>query len=229
MILCLFDYNYELLRPVKPVDGYLSPFFENYVFPTRPRPHEKTEIAVQGIISFDRREYEMLIDVCRYWKTLPDQFSVVFNIVGDLEARDGPKLRRMIVEEGLQRFFKLHSWLPDRDFFQAVQQADYVMPLVSGRKGPYLSGGKVSLAYGHSGAYGKPMILHRDVASRWGVPEDLCVTYSSPESLADQLSRLTRDPDRVARYRQWIAGKIETNKSFLRRLAETHSAFASIR
>ena len=123
----------------------------------------------------------------------------------------------------------LHSWLSYSEFFQQLQRAHYVMPLVDHLRGLYTSDGKVTLAFGHSGAYGKPMILHRDIASAWGVPEEACVIYTSTENLVKRLSDLSPDSFRPKRYRRWITGKIEENRSFLRKLSHTHKVFASVR
>ena len=53
-------------------------------------PADTTEIAVQGVVSFNRRNYRMLVDVCREFANTPRPPSILFNILGDSTIRDGP-------------------------------------------------------------------------------------------------------------------------------------------
>ena len=61
LIFCLHDYNYRLLEKDTPVDGYLSPFFRCRDLPAATAPKDRLEIAVQGVVSFGRRDYPMLV------------------------------------------------------------------------------------------------------------------------------------------------------------------------
>ena len=180
----------------------------------------------QGIISFSRRDYPMLVTLCQQLARRSPTATVQFNILGDADIRDGPKLRQRVADLGLGDYFRLHSWLPDRDFFQQVWRADYIMPLVSPRQGTYADNAKVTNACGHSGAYSTPLILHREVASLWGIPESACVTYAGTEDLGDTLLRGLDDRFRHAqRYRAVVAEKIRQNLAVLENVAHNHQAF----
>ena len=82
IVLCLHDYNYRRLEAEKPVDGWLSPFFRGGGMPRGATPADTTEIAVQGVVSFNRRNYRMLVDVCREFANTPHPPSILFNILG---------------------------------------------------------------------------------------------------------------------------------------------------
>ena len=230
LVFCLHDYNYRLLEKDKPVDGYLSPFFKYRNLPPASGSDGRLEIAVQGVISFSRRDYPLLIRLGEELTRRSGSCGVVFNILGDADIRDGPRLRRMISARGLERFFTVHRWLPDDEFFRQFQRADYVMPLVSPRHGAYADGAKVTAAFGHSGAYGMPLILQREVAALWGVPANACVAYSGLEDLADQLIRgLADQAERAQRYQLLISRKIQENQRALKELSRDHTAFAHTR
>ena len=126
LIFCLHDYNYRILQQDKPVDGYLSPVFKYCEPPQDAGAAGPLTIAVQGVISFSRRDYPMLITLCRSLARQPRPPDIVFNVLGDADIRDGPKLKAMIGEYGLERFITVHSWLPDEEFFRQLQQADYI-------------------------------------------------------------------------------------------------------
>ena len=230
LVFCLHDYNYRLLKKDKPVDGYLSPFFKYRDLPAESASDGRLEIAIQGVISFSRRDYPLLIGLGEELTRRSGACGVVFNILGDADSRDGPRLRRMISARGLERFFTVHRWLPDDEFFRQFQRADYVMPLVSPRHGAYADGAKVTAAYGHSGAYGTPLILQKEVAALWGVPESACVTYAGLEDLADQLiGGLGDRAGQVQQYRSLISGKVKENRRVLKELSRDHPAFAQTR
>ena len=211
------------------VDGYLSPFFKYRDLPTEDLGNDPIEIVVQGVISFNRRDYPMLIDLCRQLSDRPPQPRVVFNILGDADIRHGPRLRQMITDHRLDVLIKVHSWLTDAEFFRELQRAHYVMPLVAPDAGPYASGAKVSASYGHSGAYGKPLILHRATAELWGIPDNACVTYTDQVDLSQALLHLDGWAERTRQYRAVIDDKIRENQAFLRSLADSHEDFAHAR
>ena len=92
LIFCLHDYNYHLLRKDTPVDGYLSPFFRYREADSARRPDGRLEIAVQGVISFNRRDYPFLVALCERLAQRAPRKEFVFNILGDVRLRDGPQL-----------------------------------------------------------------------------------------------------------------------------------------
>jgi hypothetical protein len=230
LLFCLHDYNYRLLEKDMSVDGYLSPFFKFRDLPSGSGSEHRVEIAVLGVVSFTRRDYPMLIELAEELAQQSPPPDVVFNILGDADVRDGRRLRRMISAGGLERFFTLHRWLPDAEFIRQFRRADYVMPLLRAGESTYRARGKVTAAYGHSGAFGTPLILDREVASFWGVPESTCVAYAGPRDLADRLNRgLGGLADRTQRYRSLISGKIQKNRLFLKNLSRIHPAFSHTR
>ena len=229
MILCLHDYNYRLLETKKPVDGWLSPFFRGRHARERAVPTETTEIAVQGVISFNRRNYRMLVDVCRELANKARPPSILFNILGDSTIRDGPALRESVVRHRLERFFRFHRWLSDTEFTEQLQRAGYMMPLLHQDERQYAADAKVTLAYGNSGAYGTPLLLHRDLATEWGLPDDTCVTYAGVDELAQTLAQISDDTVRAARYSQFVDAKIRENRDSLRRLVQHCRAFSYTR
>ena len=136
----------------------------------------------------------------------------------------------MVAERGVRDFFRFHSWLPDEEFFRALQRAHYVMPLLNPVSGAYAGTSKVTNAFGHSGAYGTPLLLHRETATQWGVPQSACVTYSSPDELENVLTHgVDDDGARASAYRIVIAEKISENRRMLREIASTHPVFAAVR
>ena len=226
LIFCLHDYNYQLLQSEELVDGYLSPFFRGFEAADTFSLADDTEIAVQGVVSFNRRNYRMLVDLCRELLKNPAPPRVIFNILGDSTIRDGPALRELVSEYGLQGFFRFHPWVPDTEFAAQLRRAHYIMPLLNRDEGPYAVGAKVTLAYVNSGAYRKPLLLHRDLAEQWSLPENTCVTYSNLEDLVRTLSRgIGNRLDLARRYERFVGEKITENRTFLRRLAREHEAF----
>ena len=229
LIFCLHDYNYRSLQEDGLVDGYVSPFFKFLEVPQEPTPTAHVEIVVQGVISFSRRDYAMLIDVADRLRKASPSPRVVFNILGDADIRDGPMLKRMVAERGLHDSSRFHSWLPDKEFFQALQGAHYVMPLLNPASGAYAGTSKVTNAFGHSGAYSTPLLLHRETATQWSVPQSACVTYASPGELETVLAHGVDDyAARASAYRTLIAGKISENHRMLREMARRHPVFAAV-
>ena len=230
LLFCLHEYNFHRLRGELLVDGYLSPFFRYSERLSRPSSDAAIELAVQGIISFSRRDYLSLIDVARRLMARSPRPRVVFNILGDSSIRDGPRLRHLVMQHGLEPYFKLHRWLSDHEFFQQLQRAQYLLPLIAPHTGPYASGAKVSAAFGHSGAYGIPLLVQMQVAEGWGVPRDACVTYRDSTDLTDILAGRLVDHDVPAeRYQSWIDAAIQRNRAHLRQLNAAHPALAPFR
>ena len=104
------------------------------------------------------------------------------------------------------------------------------MPLVSPRQRTYAWQGKVTAALGHSGAYGTPLIVHREIASLWGIPDSACVTYTGTGDLGDVLLKGLDDRSRHAqRYRAVIGAKIRQNRIFLDTLSSSHPVLRAAR
>lgn len=227
LIFCLHDYNYHLLEPDKPVDGYFSPFFKYREVDTAPRSNRPLEIAVQGVISFNRRDYTSLLSLCEHVTRHSGVGDIVFNIVGDARLRDGPTLVRLVRERGLGEWFRFHAGLSDSQFFDELAQADFLMPLLNARSDSYAGAAKVTAAYGHSGAYRTPMILDRETADLWGIPDDACLAFERLDDLADRLASAAGERAEMAtRYGRLIEQKIHQNRSFLQMFSRQHPALA---
>ena len=226
LIFCLHEYNYHLLEKDKPVDGYLSPFFKYLDVSTESEVKERVEIAVQGVISFGRRDYPMLIELCEQLSRQTPRPNVVFNILGDADIRDGPKLRQRVTDLGLGNYFRLHSWLPALEFFRQLQRADYIMPLVSPRQRIYADN-----VNGHCRVRAFRCLWHASHPASGGrlavgIPKSACVTYPGTEELGDTLLRGLDDRSRHARrYRAVVAEKIRQNLAILEDLTHNHPAF----
>ena len=230
VVFCLHDYNYRALLADKPVDGYLSPFFKRDDATPSGCVSQQPEVVVQGVISFNRRDYAMLIDLCDALAKRADPPDLVFNILGDTTVRDGSQLRHLVASRGLERFFRMHPWLSDREFSVNSQKAHFVMPLVDRKNGSYAGRAKATAAFGQSGAYGTPLLLEEKTALLWGLPADACVTYVDIQDLERTLLRGVSDREgRARRYRSWIDGKIRENRESLRSLARSHPALTSLR
>ena len=231
LIFCLHEYNYRLLEKDKPVDGYLSPFYKYRTVDVREKSDDRLEIAVQGVISFNRRDYPGLVDLGRQLIQRPLTSRVIFNILGDASLRDGPRLKQLVSQHGLKDLFRFHVDLPDSEFFNQLARSDYMMPLLHPNEHTYEGAAKVTMSYGHSGAYGIPLILHRRTARLWGVPDDACVAYDDMDEVVAFLVAHGRDSgdDMRRRYRALIDDKIAENHVFLRQLSQTHPALAARR
>ncbi len=201
----------------------MSPFFRYREVDSARRPDGRLEIAVQGVISFNRRDYPFLVALCERLAQRAPREEFVFNILGDVRLRDGPRLVRMVQERGLADRFRFHPGLSDRQFFDELSGADFIMPLLNAQRDSYAGAAKVTAAYGHSGAYGIPMILHRDTAELWDITDEACLRFDRRADLVDRLAGGVSDRAAMAvRYREVIAQKVEQNKAFLQMLAREH-------
>ncbi len=214
-IACLHRYNYEALRDELPITAYFSPYFIPRYNRQRPPLGAPLRIAVPGVISFDRRDYELLVDVAERLAAAGLASRVVFDIVGESRGRDGPRLRRLVESRGFGRFFRFHTDLTDSEFFQRLCNADFICALVRPGEGPYARG-KVTLAYGNSGALGRPLLVHRAVALRTQLPESVCATYESVDDVLDVI-RTGREAaeDLVAPYQRYVRDELAANREHL--------------
>ena len=97
-------------------------------------------------------------------------------------------------------------------------------------RGAYAEQAKVTAALGHAGAYGPPLLVHREIATLWGIPDDGCLGYSTPEDLSETLVRGPGHRARmVQRHREVVAEKIRQNRDFLEELALRHPVLVKAR
>ncbi len=223
ILACLHRYNYLALRDEMPIRAYFSPYF----LPRYPRQEPPADaplcIAAAGVVSFDRRDYRLLVEVAGRLASRGRGPAVVFDIVGEARDRDGPELRRIVAARGLDGFFRFHSRLTDDDFFQRLNAADFISPLVRPGEGPYADG-KVTLAYGNSGALGRPLLIHRAVAHQIQLPDAVCATYEN----ADELLAIIRTGRAAAEclvspYRDYVRAEIAANHAHLAEVRGTLS------
>jgi len=223
LIACLHRHDYEAMRDALPITTYFSPYFLPEYQRQQPKEDTLLRVAVGGVISFDRRDYELLVQVAALLAARGVVDQVVFDIVGESKIRDGPRLRRLVEAGGLGDFFQFHSGLTDGEFFQRLSDADFICALVHPRKGPY-GKGKVSAAYGNSGALGRPLLIHGAVARRIHLPESVCATYEDADDLVGIiLSGRALAEELTAPYRKYVLGELAANRDHLSRVGHSRT------
>tara|TARA_B100001123_G_scaffold450046_1_gene618232 strand:+ start:1605 stop:2711 length:1107 start_codon:yes stop_codon:yes gene_type:complete len=229
-LFCLHKHNYVTLNKAgRKVDGYIVPFHRCLDIVKTRHEIDQIEIAVPGIISYNRRNYLLLIQLAERFSLHNHSTKITFNILTDSTQRDGPDLRKRIEEKNLQKYFRFHRWLSDVNFFTQLANAHYVMPILNHGRGTYALG-KVSIAFGHSGAYGVPLILDERTAEIWGLDKKNGLIYDSLDNLVKLL--LTKKVDRHSlsqEYNLFIKRQIEENREFLGNLSKSHKIFSRFR
>jgi hypothetical protein len=230
LLFCLFDYNYARLKQAGlKIDGYFSPFHKCIETTSINREVDRIEIAVQGIISYSRRNYPFLIELAKAISLRHTSCNIIFNILTNATHRDGPHFKETIKNKHLQNFFRFHKKLSDVDFFNQLANASYVMPLLNHRTGTY-SLGKATSAYMHSGAYRVPLILDNKTAETWSISDNASIVYNSADNLVELLTAKTQEPDSLSKeYGRLIDRQIDSNYEFLRNLFKAHVIFKTIR
>ena len=230
LLFCLHKYNYVTLNKAdRKADGYFVPFNRCLDFVKTRHKIDQIEIAVPGIISYNRRNYLLLIQLAKTFALHNHSTKITFNILTNSTERDGPDFRKKIEEENLQKYFRFHRWLSDVDFFDQLANAHYVMPILNHDRGTYALG-KVSAAFEHSGAYGVPLILDERTAQTWGLGKTNGIIYDSPDNLVELLLTKKVDRDSLSReYNLFVTRQMEENQEFLRNLSKSHEIFSRFR
>jgi hypothetical protein len=216
LLACLHRYNFEDMSATEAFGAYFSPYFLPAVTRAPTVAGGPLRIAASGVISMPRRDYALLLDVAGRLHAAGGPAPVLFDIVGESADRDGPQLQREISARGLDDYFRMHTGLSDSSYYQLLCDADYVSDLVRPDAGPYQHG-KVTLAYGNSGALGRPLLLHRDVADRIQLPPAAAAIYTTIDDLMAIVAAgpAAAEP-RAQRYREYVATEIARNHDQLR-------------
>jgi hypothetical protein len=91
-------------------------------------------IAISGEVSFTRRNYSWLVDICTKNKAMLSG-KIVFDIIGNINSADGLKVAALVKQNGLDELFDLHYYrLADDEFFACVDSCDAILPLTGGIK-----------------------------------------------------------------------------------------------
>lgn len=143
-------------------------------------------IAVPGVLEQDRRDYFGLIEIL---KKNPKAFAgYQFSLLGNCLTHDGPKIRTMVREAGLESYFRFYEgYVPDEQLEEDLQQAKFVMPLMhpNNRYFDVYLKTKISGAYNLAYAYQLPLLMHESfkVVREFSTN---CVFYSL-DNLADKI------------------------------------------
>lgn len=118
-------------------------------------------IAVPGVLEQDRRDYFGLIDII---KKNPKAFKgFVFSLLGNSQTHDGPKIKTLVHEAGLESNFRFFDgYVPDEQLEEDLQQSKFVMPLMhpNNRYFDVYLKTKISGAYNLAYAYQLPLLMH---------------------------------------------------------------------
>lgn len=227
MFVCLHRHIFQHYAKSRNLAAYLIPFFSQ--FPPLPVHNEKQRIlAVQGIVSWKRRDYGLLIRMAQRLKQQGDS-HIRFDIIGNSLRKQGPKLRQAVQKAGLEEYFIFHEYLSDEAFFGRIAAADYILPLIGPEQERYLRG-KATASYAHAGTYNKPMILHRETAAAWDIPPAACIRYAGDDELVEKLGSLHKqDEELAANFKQFVDTSIAENRASLQRLHHEYPRFFSSR
>lgn len=180
---------YENFKEKLPLDGYLLPYFRQFVFPPK-KDDTRVLVAVQGIISFKRREYAFLIEAAKAMRQ-QGTANIVFNIIGSKTHKDGPEFFKMVRDAGLSDYFLFYDKLDDREFFEQIDASDCIMTLLHEKQQKYYHE-KTTASLSHAAAYGKPLLLCRQNAEAWGMNDETALIYDDANTcirtIADKAS-----------------------------------------
>lgn len=185
-VFCMNQYIYRSLRERVPLDGYLLSFFPSERF-SDPVTNAVPLVGVPGGVSFKRRDYALLLEIAQSWGSSAG--PAVFNIISEVDFKEGRRLWDQVHEGGLERHFRFHHRLTDRAFARQVYESDYLLPLVGNADKSYLRE-KNSATFSHAARYGKPMLLTREEAVAWEVPSEACGIYLDAAGLGRLLAEL---------------------------------------
>ena len=142
----------------------------------------------------------------------------IFLIAQILE--DGQKLKDLIESQELHEYFQFHDTLSDHAFCQQIYESNYLWPLLGVDNAKYLFQ-KNTASYSQSARYKKPMILTKENAEAWSIPEDCCLVYEDLDELYNKLvSSNDRGASMAENYSRFIKNKIEENQGLLRSIYE---------
>ena len=212
---CMNEYIFDEIAGLALLDGYLLSYFRPVEFPVRVKQDDLI-IGIPGSVSFNRRDYYFLIEVCLMLaqQEKPGK-KIVFNIIGDIRDKDGKELRRLIEERKLGRYFRFHEEIDDKEFSREVYECDLLMPLLGEAHARYRSV-KNTATLSHSARYNRPLLLRKMDAECWDIPLDGCVIYDEADDLAELLMGMDSVSDDISSaYQRYINAKISKNRELL--------------
>jgi len=214
----LSEIVYNKFKATLPLRGYMLPYFKPYpTAPEAPRG-EGMMIGVQGLVNFNRRDYDFLIELCKLLQA-KDAGGIIFNIIGSNNKKGGKRLREQIAAFGLERYFLLHETLDDAAFFGEVEKCDLLMTLLGPKQRHYFED-KTTATFSHAAAYNKPMLLSRENALAWGLDDTTQYCYDDLADCAEIVCRLGGLSVRKANFLAWREEELAKNRALLA-LAET--------
>ncbi|VAW86179.1 hypothetical protein MNBD_GAMMA16-890 [hydrothermal vent metagenome] len=217
---CMNEYVFQGMNNSAPLDGYFLSYFKPMEF-KKTVMSETLTIGVPGGVSFDRRDYHFLIQVClKLAECEKPEREIIFNLIGDIGMKDGPEFRRLTEKNGINKYFRFHEELDDSQFNREIYECELLMPLIGDANTRYRSI-KNTATLSHSARYHKPLLLQLEDAKCWGIPQHSCFIYSGLNDLTELLSQ-SKVVDREIKdtYQAHIEKKIEKNKNLLSRLGE---------
>jgi hypothetical protein len=138
--------------------------------PESNRMNGPTTFAVSGNVEFSRRNYESLLDSAA--ELTADGIPIRIRIVGRSTTRDGRIFVEDIERRGLSGVFELSPGeVPHREFLELVAGSDFVIPLID-RTGDRMHSyfvSKVTASIYMAIGLGVPLVIHRDLASAYGI------------------------------------------------------------
>lgn len=213
-VFCMNQYIYRSLRERVALDGYLLSFFPPERF-TDTVINAVPVVGVPGGVSFKRRDYALLLDTAKEWGRDSAPGQAVFNIISEVDFKDGRRLWEQVHEAGLARHFRFHHRLTDRAFARQVYECDYLLPLVGNADKSYLRE-KNSATFSHAARFAKPMLLTAEEAAAWEVPAEACGIYRGAADLRQLLAQVQPGTTAMhAAFRQHVAAMIEANRDLL--------------
>lgn len=189
----------ENIQPLLPPGVRLQEFYPvHFERPEGFREVPKTKalrVGIPGSVERTRRDYDGLLQAL---KAKPPRRPVEFVVLGDSSRGQGPELKAQVKAAGLERLFLFFDgYLSASDMASTLASCDLLLPLLHpgmpqyGLFSKYKVSGTFNLAYG----YGKPMLMHQDLAR---LPEfrDLSIGYELG-NLVEVLDKLSEDPSRL--------------------------------
>lgn len=143
-------------------------------------------IAIPGVLEQDRRDYFGLIDMVK--KDAKAFKGYQFSLLGNSQTHDGPKIKTLVREAGLESYFKFYDgYVPDETLEEDLQAAKFVMPLMhpNNRYFDVYLKTKISGAYNLAYAYQLPLLMH-EAFKEVKEFDTNCVFYSL-DNLADKM------------------------------------------
>ena len=207
---------FENFKKQLPLSGYLLPYFGQFKLPEK-AIGETVTIAVQGLISYKRRDYHFLLDVA---KTMQERGikGICFNIIGSRHIQDGPDFFKSVEAQGLAAYFHFYDELDDRAFAEEINASDCIMTLLHENQRQYYHD-KTTASLSHAASYGKPLVLCRENAEAWNMDSADALIYDSVESFIDLMATSGLLEAIAKNHMEKVAELIQEN---IRILSENH-------